>query len=94
MRYPRPELLTILALLAAGCNTVPLAAPQVLLLRPPESLLQDCEVPKMAFRTNGELSQSILALKSALAACTLDKRLIREYLNESENAPRSGQAAR
>lgn len=70
----RPILLA--ALLATGCAT----APQVpLVMAPPAVLLQDCLVPPPNVKTNEDLLQWALSMRSELRKCNIDKAALREW---------------
>jgi hypothetical protein len=66
----------MVALALAGCATKPQGhAPAAI---PPE-LVQDCQEPARAFKTNGELLRYSLDLRDALRACNRDKAALREW---------------
>lgn len=50
---------------------------------PPPELLADCPTVREAFKTNGELAETIIAYRDALTKCNLDKESLREWANLS-----------
>jgi hypothetical protein len=58
------------------------SAPEVVKLKPPVDLLQDCPHPTVATATNGDLARGILAYREALTLCNNDKAALREWDKE------------
>lgn len=66
----------LMVLLLASCASV---APGPQRILPPIDLLQDCPEPPILAGTNGQLAQSILALRDALRGCNRDKAALRAW---------------
>jgi hypothetical protein len=64
------------SLLLASCASV---APAPMRVLPPLELLQDCPEPPIQAATNGQLAESILALRDSLRGCNRDKAALREW---------------
>lgn len=71
--------LTLLILALPACKTL-----EVVRELPSPELLRDCPSPVLAYRTNGELAEAIVAWRNALATCNIDKATLREWANEQE----------
>ena len=67
--------------LLAGCAS---PSPQVIRMLPPVELIQDCSVPQMQVRTNGDMAVHIVDLRSALKSCNNDKAALRDWAKESD----------
>lgn len=68
-------------LLVVGCAT---PVPQVVRILPPAELLQDCPVPQVQLRTNGDMANHIMDLRSALKVCNNDKAALRDWAKDKE----------
>jgi hypothetical protein len=71
------------AVALSGCATV---VPPAKIL-PPVELLQDCAEPAQGFKTNGEMAEYLLDLRSALRGCNVDKQALRVWANPLEGNP-------
>lgn len=49
---------------------------------PPVEWLADCPLVLEHYRTNGELAETVVAYRKALALCNLDKESLREWAKE------------
>jgi len=67
--------------LLAGCAS---PVPQVIRILPPAELIQDCPVPQVKLRTNGDMANHIVDLRSALKSCNNDKAALRDWAKESD----------
>lgn len=64
----------LLALFLTACSTT-----QIVREKPPAELLVDCNTVVEDVRTNGALTKTIIAYRSALRLCNIDKRSLREW---------------
>jgi len=78
--YSKPILVT-LALLLAGCGSLP--HPEVRVLTPPEDLLRDCPFAARPLATNKDLAEAYLEVRSVLQLCNNDKAALREWAREA-----------
>ena len=67
--------------LLGGCAT---PAPQIVRVVPPAALLQTCAEPAGGVKTNGELADYLLALKSALSGCNLQLTALQQWAKDSQ----------
>lgn len=65
------------ALALSGCFAT---VPEVIKLKPPVDLLQDCEHPAYGVRTNADIANGLLAYQDALDKCNIDKAALRAWM--------------
>lgn len=75
------NLIVLMAVAFTGCASV---RPSPVKITPPPELLQDCQEPEQAIKTNGELVGYALSLRDALRGCNRDKQALREWAEEGK----------
>lgn len=66
-------------LFLSGCALGP---PVTVRDTPPASLIQDCPEPMPNFKTNGDLVQYALDLRTVLQSCNADKEALRLWVQD------------
>lgn len=79
MTWARNYISLALVLLLAACAQAPLKTLREL---PPSGLAANCDAPVTRVATNGQMAETLLAYKHALAMCNNDKAALREWMEK------------
>lgn len=74
-------LAAVSTLMLLGCASAPV---ETGFRTPPAALLEDCPIPAVQTKTNGDLADGVIALRQAIKTCNNDKEALREWAKDKQ----------